>query len=83
MKEVQKLRWTLSRVKTSPPLPYPDLSSACSRLVTVLVARGLGYNPDLAPGEDSLAKLGLRQRLARWGYYHGRRQTMEFFREYS
>ena len=61
--------------------PFPDLSEACHDLVEVMAARGLGQGED--QGEEEGGRLGLRRRVARWGYYHGRRDLQGYFIKHS
>ena len=80
LQELQKLRWSLERSRTSSPSsPFPCLSLLCSRYISLLVDRylqimsgdsllnrNLGLPPpDQADGEQEVDKLGLVQRLAR------------------
>jgi len=85
VQELQKLRWSLERSRTSSQSsPFPCLSLLCSRLISLLVDRNLGLPPaDQADGEQEVAKLGLVQRLARFGYYHGLRIMQEFFLQHA
>ena len=83
VKELQKLRWTLDRTTSPSSPPFPDLSLACKRFVQITVVRGMGSKEDPLGEEDRASKLGLRQKVSRWGYYHGRRGMQEFFIQHS
>merc|ERR1712203_667684 len=46
VQELQKLRWSLEKSRTSSPSsPFPCLSLLCSRLISLLVDRNLGLPP--------------------------------------
>ena len=82
VKEIQKLRWTRDRTTAAvADSPFPDLSAACRDLVLVMVARGVGGAGGGA--EDGEEELDIRRRVARWGYYHGRRDLQGFFIQHS
>jgi len=81
VKELQKLKWTLNKISCPNGPPFPDLSLACKRFLLILVERGMGGKEDMAE-EDRVSKLGIRQRVARWTFYHGKRNMQEFFISY-
>ena len=81
VKELQKLKWTLDKISRPNSPPFPDLSLACKRFLLILVERGMGGKEDMGE-EDRVSKLGIRQRVARWAFYHGKRDMQEFFITY-
>jgi len=84
VKELQKLKWTKDRTTAAvASSPFPDLSESCKDLVMVLVDRGIGAKSDSNFTNDQDEELDLRRRVARWGYYHGRRDYQGFFMQYS
>lgn len=79
VKELQKLKWTLDKISSPNSPPFPDLSLACKRFLLILVEKGLGNKDDDMSEEDRVSKLGIRQRVARWAFYNGKRDMQEFF----
>ena len=63
-------------------VPFPDLTDACMNLVEVMRDRGIGGGDDHQ--EDAEGKeLDIRRRVARWAYYHGRRDLQGYFVKHS
>ena len=65
-------------------IPFPDLTEACKVLLLLMVERDLGEDTNqIETVNDEDSKLSLRKKVARWGYYHGKRCYQEFFIKYS
>ena len=65
-------------------IPFPDLSEVCKKLLLVMVEKNLGADTTQSETEeDNGSELSLRKRVARWGYYHGKRCFQEFFIKHS
>jgi len=87
-KELQKLRWLLSRTR-KPGVPFPDLTDCCSCLLVLLEKEKVGDDPpsDEVEEEDLLVRKqeedqpGLRRRVARWAFANGVRKQQKFFLE--
>ena len=85
-KELQKLRWLLARANI-PKVPFPNLSDCCKRLLLRLEEVGVGEDHTVEEEEEAIPvrkeeEVGLRRRLARWGFHHGLRSYQDFFLEY-
>ena len=64
-------------------IPFPDLTEACKMLLLLMVEKDIGEeNGQNEPENDDDSRLSLRKRVARWGYYHGKRSYQEFFIKY-
>jgi len=86
IKEIQKLKWTKDHGPGSQmaDIPFPDLTEACKMLLLLMVEKDIGEeNGQNEPENDDDSRLSLRKRVARWGYYHGKRSYQEFFIKYS
>merc|ERR1711874_161554 len=87
-KELQKLRWLLSRTR-KPGVPFPPLTDCCSCLLVLLEKENVGDDPPFVEEEVHLLvrkqeeeeKPGLRRRVARWAFKHGVRKQQKFFLE--
>ena len=65
-------------------IPFPDLTEVCKKFLLLMVEKDLGAdNSPSETEEDNGTKLSLRKRVARWGYYHGKRCYQEFFIKHS
>ena len=65
-------------------IPFPDLTEVCKKFLLLMVEKDLGAdNTPPETEEDNGTKLSLRKRVARWGYYHGKRCYQEFFIKHS
>jgi len=87
MKELQKLKWMLSK-QDALLLPYPDLSLCCKDLLQVLLEKGLGQSQaeeteELKEARDQGKDLPFTKKLARFGYYKGARLHQEYFLQHS
>lgn len=78
-KEVQKLRWILSRHCVT--VPYPDLTLSCKTLLNFVLKHNLGVIPP--DQEEEGKKISFSKRLARFCYYKGTRKHSAFFLKYS
>ena len=65
-------------------IPFPDLTEVCKKFLLLMVEKNLGADQTQSePEEDNVSKLSLRKKVARWGYYHGKRCYQEFFMKHS
>ena len=65
-------------------IPFPDLTEACKIFLLLLVEKNLGEDTSqIETVNDKDSKLTLRKKVARWGYYHGKRCYQEFFIKHS
>ena len=78
-KELQKLRWILS--KHCITVPYPDLTRSCKTLLNIVLKHKLGCIP--AEQEEEGKKMSFSKRLARFCYYKGSRKHSAFFLKHS
>eukprot|EP00088_Acartia_fossae_P063557 TRINITY_DN775_c0_g1_i4.p1 TRINITY_DN775_c0_g1~~TRINITY_DN775_c0_g1_i4.p1 ORF type:complete len:356 (-),score=91.20 TRINITY_DN775_c0_g1_i4:131-1144(-) len=78
-KELQKLRWVLSKHPVD--VPYPDLTSCCQTLLGVVLQHQLGNIT--AEEEEEGKKINFSKKLARFGYYKGVRTYQSFFLQHS
>ena len=79
-KELQKLRWILSRHVVT--VPYPDLTKSCQVLLKIIVEHNLGNIPAEQEDEEG-KKISFSKKLARFCYYKGTRKYSAFFLKYS
>lgn len=79
VKEIQKLRWTVSR-QNALCVPYPDLTLCCKNLLNVVLEKELGT---LTVEEEEDKKIPFSKKLARFGYYKGARKHQQFFLNHS
>ena len=65
-------------------IPFPDLTVVCKKFLLLMVEKDLGAEKTQSETEDdNVYKLSLRKKVARWGYYHGKRCYQEFFIKHS
>ena len=65
-------------------IPFPDLTEASKMFLLMMIEKDLGEDKsqtDAVTDDDS--KLSLRKKVARWGYYHGKRSYQQFFIKHS
>lgn len=79
-KELQKLRWILSRHVVT--VPYPDLTKCCQVLLKIVLENNLGNIPAEQEDEEG-KKISFSKKLARFCYYKGSRKYSAFFLKYS
>jgi hypothetical protein len=90
-KEMEKLRWIVSRREAAAAAPFPDLTVCLKKLVEVMVARDLGmveeihrkHDEDGEEEEEEKKKIPFRKRVTRFGYYFGVRKHQDFFLKYA
>ena len=66
-------------------IPFPDLTETCKKFLLLMIEKDLGEDKSKteAVNDEDETKLSLRKKVARWGYYHGKRPEQQFFIKYS
>ena len=65
-------------------IPFPDLTEVCKKFLLLMLEKDIGADKTQSETEDDPGyKLSLRKKVARWGYYHGKRCYQEFFIKHS
>jgi len=89
-KEMEKLRWIVSRREAAAAAPFPDLTVCLKKLVEVMVARDLGMVEEICRNhdengeeEEEKKKIPFRKKVTRFGYYFGVRKHQDFFLKYA